>query len=245
MKKDGETAERLHCCGFVLHRSCRITTFNSNPRCPQCRNPFGTQRVGQEEEAEEEGPEQPDDEGRDPDYQPPREERPPDEVQLEEVRQIVIESMVGGWDLEECVLEMGEMIRLVRSNEEISGESLKEKLILSVQGADERRNVSMLNAYNTGVFLRKYVGDRVISLRDLAEELEIEGLSKSTISVYMNFSKVMDDVSSENRNKLCFLYKCPKSWRNIKKYLKKTRGSRSRPVVGNCPLWTALNEVDL
>ena len=79
----------------------------------------------------------------------------------------------------------------------------------------------------------------------LAEELEIEGLSHNTISVYMNFSKVVDDVSSENRNKLCFLYKCPKSWRNIKKYLKKTEGSRSRPVVGNCPLWTALNEVDL
>ena len=187
MKKDGETAERLHCCGFVLHRSCRITTFNSNPRCPQCRHPFGTQRVGQEEEAEEEGPEQPDDEGRDPDYQPPREERPPDEVQntlLEEVRQIFIESMVGGWDLEECVLEMGEMIRLVRSNEEISGESLRERLILSVQGADERRNVSMLNAYNTGVFLQKNVGDRIISLRNLAEELEIERIFKDHQFLY-------------------------------------------------------------
>ena len=121
------------------------------------------------------------------------------------MHQIVVESMVGGWDLEECVVQMGEMINLVRSNEEISGESLRERLILSVQGADERRNVSMLNAYNTGVFLQKYVGDRVILLRNLAEELEIEGLTHSTISVYMNFSKVMDDVSSENRNKLCFL----------------------------------------
>ena len=182
MLKEGETPERLHCCGFVLHKSCRITTFNSNPRCPQCRHPFGTQRVGQEEEAEEEGPEQPDDVVRDPDYQPP-----PDEVQntlLEEMHQIVVESMVGGWDLEECVVQMGEMINLVRSNEEISGESLRERLILSVQGADERRNVSMLNAYNTGVFLQKNVGDRIISLRNLAEELEIEGIFKDHQCLY-------------------------------------------------------------
>ena len=64
------------------------------------------------------------------------------------------------------------------------------------------------------MFLQKYVGDRVILLRNLAEELEIEGLTHSTISVYMNFSKVMNDVARENRNKLCFLYKCPKSWRS-------------------------------
>ena len=70
----------------------------------------------------------------------------------------------------------------------------------------------------------------------MAEELEIEGVTHSTISVYMNFSKVMNDVARESRNKLCFLYKCPKSWRIIKKYLKKTEGGRNKPVVGNCPL---------
>ena len=105
--------------------------------------------------------------------------------------------------------------------------------------------MALVSAYNSGVFCRKYKEvNNISSLRELAKKLkDIKGYSVASISLFVNFSLLMDKISKDNENMLCFLFTCKAPWREVKSLLTKTDGRNGD--VDKCPLGTALKSIQL